>query len=185
MRSFLAGFVIMLSVVAAVSLSVYRGIVSKRAAVAAKWNRVAVRLQDRNLLIPALEKKVREYADHEEAMFIALSAAGTGWDKASGMEEKIRAALVLDAALAHLLRTADNYSKLQAEPGFIKLKKELSVNEEIVSSERGLFNESVREYNSALKVFPGNLFAARYGYKPFSEYHKTEQKPKTIGRIKL
>jgi len=185
MRSFLVGFVIMLSVAAAVSVSVYRGIVSKHAAVAAKWGRLEVRLQNRNLLIPALEKKVREYADHEEAMFAALSSASAGWDKASGMQERVRAALILDAALTHLLRTADNYSKLQAEPGFIKLMKELSVNEEIISAERGLFNETVREYNSALKIFPGNLFAARYGYKPFSEYHKTEQKPKTIGRIKL
>jgi len=185
MRSFLVGSCIVLLASAAVSFSVYRGILSKQAAITAKWNRVEVRLQERNAVIPLLEKKVYDYADHENALFSTLQEAESGWDKASGVDAKINAAAALDAALSHLLKTAENYSKLKSEPELTKLIRELAVREEIISSERELFNRTVREYNAMITIFPANLIASASGLKPLPEYNKIEHKAKTIGRIKL
>lgn len=185
MRSFLVGSCIVLLVVAAVSFSVYRGIVSKRAAIAVKWDRVEARLDERNLLIPLLEQKLYDHAGHEDGMFSSVSEAEAGWKKASGGGAKINAALALDAALVHLLKTAGNYSNLESDPEYAKLMKELAVREEKVASARNAFNKAVKEYNSMINFFPGNLLASRYGFKPLSEYHKLEQKATKIGRIKL
>ncbi len=185
MRSFLIGSCIVLLFAGAVFFSVYRGILSKQAVITAKWNRVEVRLQERNALIPPLEKMVYEHADHEDDMFSTLLEAESGWDKASGVEAKINAAAALDAALSHLLKTAENYSKLKSEPELTKLMKELAVREEILASERELFNRTVREYNAMVTVFPADLIASRFGFKPLPEYNKAEHKAKTIGRIKL
>ena len=185
MRSFLVGSCIVLLASAVVSFSVYRGILSKQAEITAKWNRVEVRLQERNAVIPLLEKKVYDYADHENALFSTLQEAVSGWDKASGVDAKINAAAALDAALSHLLKTAENYSKLKSEPELTKFIRELAVREEIISLERELFNRTVREYNTMITVFPANLIASVSGFKPLSEYNKIEHKAKTIGRIKL
>ena len=48
---------------------------------------------------------------------------------------------------------------------FLKLQDELTSTENQILTARTRFNESVKKYNSHIKIFPNNLFAGIFGFK--------------------
>jgi len=99
--------------------------------------------------------------------------------------KKIKAAGATDTALARLLLVVENYPILKADQTFLKLMDELSGTENRIAVERMRYNESVRDYNVTVRMFPGNLIAGMFGYKPATEYFKAEEKAKSVPEVKF
>ena len=97
---------------------VYNGIVTKHETITAKWAQVENQLQRRNDLIPNLVNTVKGYAAHEKTVFEEVTNARSQWAKASTMDEKVKAAAGIDAALARLLLVVENYPNLKADQTF-------------------------------------------------------------------
>ncbi|MBM3244073.1 MAG: LemA family protein, partial [Candidatus Omnitrophica bacterium] len=74
---------------------------------------------------------------------------------------------------------------LKADQTFLRLMDELAGTENRIAVERMRYNESVRDYNITVRMFPGNLIAAKFGYKPATEYFKSEEKAKAVPEIKF
>lgn len=185
MKKFLIGLLIAAVVAVIVFVSVYNGIVSKHETITAKWSQVENQLQRRNDLIPNLVNTVKGYAAHEKTVFEEVTNARSQWAKASSVEEKVKAASATDSALARLLLVVENYPNLKADQTFLKLMDELSGTENRIAVERMRYNEAVRDYNIAVRIFPGNIIAGMYGYKPATEYFKAEEKAKTVPEVKF
>jgi LemA protein len=164
---------------------VYNGIVSKHETITAKWAQVENQLQRRNDLIPNLVNTVKGYAAHEKTVFEDVTNARSQWAKAGTLDEKIKAAGAIDAALARLLLVVENYPNLKADQTFLKLMDELSGTENRIAVERMRYNEAVRDYNITVRMFPGNIIARMYGYKPATEYFKAEEKAKAVPEVKF
>ncbi|MBI3991068.1 MAG: LemA family protein [Candidatus Omnitrophica bacterium] len=183
------GFIIILlvAIIAGVIffISVYNGIVSKHETITAAWAQVENQLQRRNDLIPNLVNTVKGYAAHEKTLFENITKARSQWADAGSRDEKIQAATAIDSALARLLLVVENYPILKADQTFLKLMDELSGTENRIAVERMRYNESVRDYNIAVRTFPGNIISERYGYKPATEYFKSEEKAKAVPEVKL
>lgn len=161
-------------------ISVYNGIVSKHETITAKWSQVENQLQRRNDLIPNLVNTVKGYAAHEKTVFEEVTAARSQWAKAGTVDEKVKAAGAVDAALGRLLLVAENYPNLKADQTFLRLMDELSGTENRVATERMRYNEAVKDYNIAVRVFPGNLIAGMSGNRPATEYFKAEVSAKAV-----
>jgi LemA protein len=161
-------------------VSVYNGIVSKHETITAKWAQVENQLQRRNDLIPNLVSTVKGYATHEKTVFEDVTNARSQWAKAGTLEEKVKAAGATDAALARLLLVVENYPNLKADQTFLKLMDELSGTENRIAVERMRYNESVRDYNVTVRMFPGNVVAGMFGYKVATEYFKAEEAAKKV-----
>ena len=175
-----------ISIVAILGLvSLYNGIVSKHETISAKWAQVENQLQRRNDLIPNLVNTVKGYASHEKTVFLEVTAARSQWAKAGTVDEKIKAAGQVDAALSRLLLVAENYPNLKSNENFLKLQDELAGTENRIAVERMRYNEAVREYNITVRVFPGNIVAGMFGYKPATEYFKAEEKAKLVPEVKF
>jgi LemA protein len=166
-------------------VSVYNGIVSKQETMTAKWAQVENQLQRRNDLIPNLVNTVKGYAAHEKTVFEDITNARSQWAKANTVEEKVKAASGVDAALSRLLLVVENYPNLKADQTFLKLMDELSGTENRIAVERMRYNEAVRDYNITVRIFPGNVVAGMFGYKPASEYFKAEEKAKAVPEVKF
>ena len=166
-------------------VSNYNGIVSKHETITAKWSQVENQLQRRNDLIPNLVNTVKGYAAHEKSVFENVTNARSQWAKANTLEDKVQAAGKMDAALARLLLVVENYPNLKADQTFLKLMDELSGTENRIAVERMRFNEAVRDYNVTVRMFPGNVIAGMFGYKPATEYFKAVDAAKAVPEVRF
>jgi LemA protein len=185
MKKLLIGLVIVAALMAVSFISVYNGIVSKHETITAKWAQVDNQLQRRNDLIPNLVNTVKGYAAHEKTVFEEVTNARSAWAKAGSVDEKVKAAGEVDAALGRLLLVAENYPNLKADSSFLKLQDELAGTENRIAVERMRYNEAVRDYNVTVRMFPGNIIAGMSGYKPATEYFKAEEKARAVPEVKF
>ncbi len=121
MRAFLIGLSVALLLIVLSFVATYNGIVSKQETITAKWAQVENQLQRRNDLIPNLVNTVKGYASHEKNLFEDVTNARSQWAKAATVEEKVKAASGIDAALSRLLLVVENYPNLKANQTFLKL----------------------------------------------------------------
>lgn len=185
MKGFLIGLGIISLIIIVSFVSVYNGIVSKHETITAKWAQVENQLQRRNDLIPNLVNTVKGYAAHEKTVLEDVTNARSQWAKAATVEEKVKAAGAVDAALARLLLVVENYPNLKADQTFLKLMDELSGTENRIAVERMRYNEAVRDYNVIVRMFPGNIVAGMFGFKPATEYFKAEERAKAVPEVKF
>ena len=70
----------------------------------------------------------------------------------------------LQATMKSLFAVAEAYPTLQANQNFLELQAQLEGTENRISVARRNFNESIKGFNSTLRVFPNNIFAGWYGF---------------------
>lgn len=71
----------------------------------------------------------------------------------------------LSGALSRLLVTVERYPELKANANFQNLQVQLEGTENRIAVERRKFNESVQQYNTAIKEFPTIVYAGFLGFK--------------------
>lgn len=185
MKKILTGLVIAGVVGVIAFVGVYNGIVSKHETITAKWAQVENQLQRRNDLIPNLVNTVKGYAAHEKTVFEEVTNARSQWAKAGSVDEKVKAAGAIDAALGRLIMVSENYPNLKADQTFLKLMDELSGTENRIAVERMRYNEAVQDFNITVRVFPGNIVSGMFGYRPATGYFKAEAKANTVPEVKF
>jgi LemA protein len=180
------GIVVLIAIIVIVGLvGVYNSIVTKHENITAKWAQVENQLQRRNDLIPNLVNTVKGYAVHEKTVFENVTNARSQWTKAGTLDEKVKAAGVMDTALARLLLVVENYPELKANQNFLMLQDQLEGTENRIAVERMRYNEAVKEYNITVRTFPANIIAGMFGYRPATQYFKAEEKAKTVPEVKF
>ena len=172
-------------VVALLAISTYNGIVTKHETITAKWAQVENQLQRRNDLIPNLVNTVKGYAEHEKTVFEDVTNARSQWARAGSVDDKVKAAGAMDSAVARLLLVVENYPTLKADQTFLQLQDELAGTENRIAVERMRYNEAVRDYNVAVRVFPGNIVAGMFDYKSAPEYFKAEENAKAVPKVEF
>ena len=185
MQGVLLGLVAVVLIIGVAIASLYNGIVTKHETITAKWAQVENQLQRRNDLIPNLVNSVKGYAAHEKTVFEDVTKARSQWSNASTVDEKVKAAGQVDAALSRLLLVVENYPQLKADQTFLQLMDELSGTENRIAVERMRYNEAVKDFNITVRRFPANIVAGMFGYKPATEYFKAEEKAKAVPEVKF
>lgn len=71
----------------------------------------------------------------------------------------------LSGALSRLLVTVERYPELKANANFQNLQVQLEGTENRIAVERRKFNETVQQYNTAIKEFPTLIYAGFLGFK--------------------
>src|SRR3954467_13486474 len=171
---------ILLVVVVVAALAIggsYNRLVRLQQAVDQSWAQVKNVYQRRADLIPNLVNTVSGAANFEKSTLtevtearasvgrVNLPASGAPTDPQKFAEfEKAQAQL--GGALSRLLVVAERYPNLTATAGFRDLQAQLEGTENRISVERGRFNDAVRAYNTAQKIFPAVIFAGMFGHTP-------------------
>jgi LemA protein len=70
----------------------------------------------------------------------------------------------IGSGIGRLLAVVENYPTLTATKGFQDLQVQLEETENRIKAERDKFNEAVKQYNVAVRRFPGNIFAGIFGF---------------------
>ena len=131
-----------------------------------KWSQVEISLKRRSDLIPNILESVKGYSKHEKKAFESITKARSNVVKAKGKEEEIEANTNLNNELTKFLMIIENYPELKANTNFMDLQTSLKQIENDISECRGLYNKAVLHYKNKLEMFPSNIVANVFDFKP-------------------
>jgi LemA protein len=159
-------------------IGVNNGLVRKQVAVDGAWSNVENVYQRRADLIPNLVETVKGVANFEKSTLTAVVEARAKATQIVLSPEVVNdpakfrqfqaAQGELSSALARLLAVAENYPELKANQNFLELQSQLEGTENRIAVERRRFNETVQDYNTAVRVFPASIVASFRGFAPKS-----------------
>jgi LemA protein len=153
-----------LAALAVWAVSLYNRLVRLRNGGESAWSDIDVQLKRRWELIPNLVETVKGYAKHEQSTFEKVTAARSQAMQAQTPGEHAAAEGNLQSVLKSLFAVAEAYPELRANENFLGLQRELSGLEEAIQNARRYYNAVVRDLNTAIESFPGNLLAGPFGF---------------------
>jgi LemA protein len=148
------------------AIASYNRLVGMRNQVLNGWRQIDVQLKRRHDLIPNLVNAVRGSMDFERDTLTAVMEARSKALTATGPADAAQKEGQLSQALGRLLAVAENYPTLKSNDNVKMLQEELSGTENKVGFARQFYNDIVTKFNTAQQVFPANVFAATFGFKP-------------------
>ena len=147
-------------------ISTYNGLVSLRNKVKDQWAQIDVLLKRRADLIPNVVETVKGYASHEKETLDAVISARSKAVSATTPEEEMQADGELSRALGRLFALTEAYPELKANTNFLQLQDELKNTEDKIAYARQFYNDSVLNYKNKIEMFPSNIVAGMFGFKP-------------------
>jgi LemA protein len=135
----------------------------------AQWAEVQNQYQRRSDLIPNLVATVQGYAAQERAVLTEVTQA-----RAAATQVKVDASTITDPAafqrfqqaqdqltgvLGRLMMIQERYPDLKSNQNFLALQSQLEGTENRIAIARRDYNETVRDYNTEIRTFPGALWA--------------------------
>lgn len=172
-----------LAVVVIWAISAYNGMVTLEESVSKAWSDVETTYQRRADLIPNLVNTVKGYAAHESNTFQEVAAVRA---KATQMtipaeeltEENMRKFSQtmgeMNSALSRLIAISESYPELKASENFSELQAQIEGTENRINEARKKYNASVKDYNIAVRRFPGNIIAGIFGFHKKAEFKSNE-----------
>jgi len=152
----------------------FNGLVRKDEIVKAQWANVETSYQRRFDLIPNLVNTVKGAAQQDLDVFTQIAEARTRYSGAGSIDQKAAAATEIESALSRLLVIVENYPTLKSQESYLALIAELEGTENRISVERRRYNDTVREYNTAIRVVPKNIVAGLFGFDAHELFEATE-----------
>jgi len=165
-------------------IGMYNGLVQSRIKVDNAWSQIDVQLQRRFDLIPNLVNCVKGYMAHEEDVLAKVTELRTAWAGAKSVDEKVNLDNQLTGTLKTIMAVSENYPDLKANQNFSELQEELRNTENKISYSRQFYNDAVMVYKNKLEMFPSNIIAGMFNFKP-EEFFEAPEADKEVPKVQF
>lgn len=155
---------IVLGVIVLWVIYAFNSFVSLRNRAEEAWADIEVQLKRRYDLIPNLVNTVKGYATHESTAFEKVTEARASAMGAKTMGDHSKSEAMLGQAVTGLFGIAEAYPDLKANANFMELQRELSDTENKIQAARRFYNTNVRDMNTSVESFPGNVIAGMFKF---------------------
>ena len=162
----------------------YNSLIHLRNKVKDQWAQIDVLLKRRVDLIPNLVETVKGYASHESKTLENVVAARNKFFDAKTTEEEIKADGELSRALGRLMAVAEAYPDLKANTNFMDLQANLKESEDKIQYARQFYNDAVLNYKNKLEVFPSNIIASLFNFKP-EAFYEIDEASKEVPKVQF
>jgi LemA protein len=145
----------------------YNNIVGLSTNVDNAWANVDTQLQRRYDLIPNVVNAARAYITYEGSILQNVTELRSRWmDAVQGgnLDTINNATSAMESGVSSMILTFEAYPTLRSSDVVQSLMITLEGTENRISTERIRFNDAVRDYNAAIRVFPVNLWSAGWGF---------------------
>ncbi|KLT64556.1 LemA family protein [Pedobacter sp. BMA] len=149
-----------------IGISFYNSLIGKKNQVTNAFSAIDVMLKKRFDLIPNLVEVVKQYTNYEQGTLtriVELRAKATSGTLSD--TEKAQLDSQLSSSVNGLMVNVENYPDLKANTNFINLQTTWTESEEQIAAARRTYNATVTEYNNAIMMFPGSIFAGMLNYQ--------------------
>lgn len=159
---------IAIAAVALIALfKIYNGLVAMRNSVHSAWSDIDVQLTRRHDLVPNLVESVKGYMAHERQILEAVTQArAAAMQPGADITTRAVAEAALGNAVGNLFARVERYPELKAQQGFLLLQEQITSTENRIAFARQHYNETVRQMNTRVAEFPGNVIAGAFGFTP-------------------
>ncbi|HAL56793.1 MAG TPA: hypothetical protein DCP63_10030 [Bacteroidetes bacterium] len=144
----------------------YNGLITLRNQVTNGWKQIDVQLKRRHDLIPNLVNTVKGQMEFEQDTLEKVIQARNAAVSAAGVADSAAKEDVLTSALSRLFALVENYPTLRSNENVKQLQEELTSTENKISFARQFFNDIATKFNIAQQVFPANIIASIFNFKP-------------------
>ena len=185
-RWLVGGLVVILVIAVAVigwAISINNQLVRLDQSVGASWANVQNVYQRRAALIPNLVETVKGFATQEREVLTEVTEARSratsvqlspeALNDPKAMQRFEAAQQQLSGALSRLLVVVERYPDLKSNQNFLALQTQLEGTENRIAVERRRYNETVRDYNTRLALFPGSVVGRLAGFQPKTFFEAT------------
>jgi LemA protein len=149
------------------SIFQYNRLTSWHVVVSARRADLDRELQRRRNLIPNLVFAVSKYAAYEQGVFKYVSDAREALKTIRSSEtSRTQANSILENTLSRLVALAEQYPDLKATQSIQDLIAEAANTENRIADAKEKYNKACEVYNQYRTIFPGNVFAFIYRFKP-------------------
>jgi len=166
-------------------ISAYNGLIQLRNQTLNGWKQIDVQLKRRHDLIPNLVETVKGAMKFEQTTLTQVIEARNRAIAAQGIAEKAVQENVLTGALRQLFALAENYPNLKSNENVAKLQEELSSTENRISFARQFYNDIATQFNIAQQVFPKNVIAGAFGFKPAELFEIADASEREVPKVDL
>ena len=175
MAKFIMIILAILTIAVLLGFGVYNKIIGGDETIKASWSEVINQYQRRADLIPNLVSTVKGFAAQEKDVLTGVVEARA---KASSIQVSADALKdpatfqkftqmqdQLSGALSRLLVTVERYPDLKSDKNFLALQTQLEGTENRITVARNRYINAVKDYNLAVRKFPGNIISRVMGFK--------------------
>ena len=145
--------------------SSYNGLVDRELKVDQSVADLDVQLQRRFDLIPNLVKSVEGALEQEREIIGKVTEARTRYAGAASGNDRVAAAGELEGALSRLLVVVESYPQVASLQNVRDLQVQLEGTENRVAQARRTYNETVTDFNRAIRRFPRSIIAGVFGFE--------------------
>ena len=162
----------------------YNTFISLRNRVENSWKQISVQLKRRYDLIPNLVNTVKDYMKYEQETLEKVIQARNSAVSASDRKSQGQAEGMVTTALRQLFAVVEKYPELKANENVSNLMEELTSTENKIAFARQYYNDLVMKFNTKTEVFPSNIIAGMFNFKPF-EYFEIPEEEKEVPKVNL
>ena len=163
----------------------YNSFVSGQEGVEAAWSEIDNQYKRRFDLIPSLVETVKGAADFERSTLTEVTEARASVGKLQlpsnlptdpgQLNAYMNAQNSLGGALGRLMVVVERYPELKANQNFLALQDQLEGTENRIAVARRDYIDTVKNYNTSIRKFPGNLIAGMFGFERAAQIEATEE----------
>ncbi len=162
----------------------YNLLVSLRNRIQNGWKQIDVQLKRRHDLIPNLVESVKGYMKYEQDTLQKVMEARSKAVTATSVKESAEAENVLTQSLGRIFALMENYPDLKANENVLRLQEELTTTENQIAFARQYYNDLVTQFNIQQEVFPSNMIAKLFNFKP-GEFFEVPEAEKATPSVNL
>lgn len=169
-----------LLIVLALAIFLYNRFIHLDNMVQEAWSDVNVQLKRRYSLIPNLITVVQGYMKYESKTLREIVSMRNAAIHQRTPAQKEDSENEIIKNLKHLFVVAEQYPTLKSNEQFKELSNNLVDIEDALQIARRYYNATVRDYNTAIHSFPGNLVARCVGLKDKNYFEIADFETKNI-----
>ena len=172
---------IIIGVLLLIGIFFYNSLIGKKNQVTNAFSAIDVMLKKRFDLIPNLVEVVKQYTSYEQgtlSKIVELRSKAVSGNISDA--EKASIDSQLSSSVKGLMVNVENYPDLKANTNFINLQSTWTESEEQIAAARRTYNSAVTDYNNAIMMFPGSMFAGMLNFQPVAVLATAEEERKNI-----
>jgi len=152
-------------VILLMTVGMYNSFITLDQNVNGKWSLVENDYQRQSDLIPNFISTVSSQVGVETKFVKDVISLRTAYVSAQSQYQKDTAGQQMNSGINAIVNAvAENYPQLLASEGYTALRDELAGSQNRITVARKNYIEAIQAYNTAVKKFPGVVFAGMFGF---------------------